>query len=74
VLARTVDALTSIAAAHRGAGVVVVGHVASLTVGLAALCGLGDRVWGAPLPHADPFLVETDGQRWHCAAWPSVRD
>ncbi|TDD12602.1 hypothetical protein E1292_01310 [Nonomuraea deserti] len=58
------------AAAHPGATVAVVGHVGSLTAGLNALCGLGARVWGAPLPHAVPFLVEWDGRSWRCEAWP----
>ncbi|MGP3932364.1 histidine phosphatase family protein [Nonomuraea sp. KM88] len=70
VTARTVAALTSIAAGHPGGTVAVVGHVASLTAGLNALCGLGARVWGAPLPHAVPFLVEWDGRSWRCEAWP----
>lgn len=50
--------------------VAVVGHVASLTVALARLCGLGARVWGMPLPHAEPFLVEWDGRFWRCSSWP----
>jgi hypothetical protein len=25
-----------------------------------------------PLPHARPFLVEWDGQAWHCPTWPAV--
>ncbi|TDE60007.1 histidine phosphatase family protein [Nonomuraea mesophila] len=70
VTARTVAALTSIAAAHPGATVAVVGHVASLTTGLNALCGLRGRVWGAPLPHAVPFAVEWDGRSWRCETWP----
>ncbi|UBU14109.1 histidine phosphatase family protein [Nonomuraea gerenzanensis] len=70
VTARIVAALTSIAAAHPGETVAVVGHVASLTTGLSALCGLGQQVWGAPLPHAVPFLVEYDGRSWQCSSWP----
>ncbi|SDH82768.1 histidine phosphatase family protein [Nonomuraea jiangxiensis] len=70
VTARVVDALTSIAAAHPGETVAVVGHIGSLTVGLSALCGLGGRVWGAPLPHAVPFEVEWDGDAWRCETWP----
>ncbi|GAA2211623.1 hypothetical protein GCM10009850_070830 [Nonomuraea monospora] len=70
VTARIVAALTSIAAEHPGETVAVVGHVASLTTGLSALCGLGQRVWGAPLPHAVPFVVEYDGRSWQCSSWP----
>ncbi|NUW46671.1 histidine phosphatase family protein [Nonomuraea rhodomycinica] len=71
VTARIVTALTSIAAGHAGGTVAVVGHVASLTTGLSALCGLGRQVWGAPLPHAVPFAVEYDGRSWQCLSWPS---
>ncbi|MGW0196292.1 hypothetical protein [Nonomuraea sp. NPDC003201] len=46
----------------------------SLTAGLSVLCrGLGERVWGAPLPHAVPFPVEWDGRSWRCASWPALR-
>ncbi|MGW2149871.1 histidine phosphatase family protein [Nonomuraea bangladeshensis] len=69
VTARIVGALTSIAAQHPGETVAVVGHVASLTTGLNALCGFGQQVWGAPLPHAVPFAVEYDGRSWQCT-WP----
>ncbi|NUW33331.1 histidine phosphatase family protein [Nonomuraea sp. SMC257] len=71
VTARVAAALTSIAAEHAGETVAVIGHVASLTTGLSALCGLGRQVWGAPLPHAVPFLVEWDGRAWQCPSWPS---
>ncbi|PZG14111.1 histidine phosphatase family protein [Nonomuraea aridisoli] len=71
VAARVATALTSIASAHPGETVAVVGHVASLTTGLDALCGLGRRVWGAPLPHAAPFPVEWDGRTWRCPSWPA---
>lgn len=72
VLARTTGAFRDIARAHPGGTVAVVGHVASLTVALSHLCGLGGSVWGAPLPHAEPFLVTYDHERraWHCPAWP----
>src|SRR5262249_53880518 len=63
-------AIQQIADAHPGETVAVVGHVASLTVVLARLCALEVTVWGAPLPHARPFLVEWDGRTWHCPAWP----
>lgn len=80
VLARMTAALDRIADAH-GGGVrpvpdqggrpVVVGHVGSLTVAVSVLCGLGGRVWGAPLPHAVPFALRWDGTRWHCPRWPA---
>jgi len=72
VVARVTAAFQRIASAHPGETVAVVGHVASLTVALGRLCSLGSVVWGTPLPHARPFLVEWDGQAWHCPAWPAV--
>ena len=62
VVARVTAAFQKIAGAHPGETVAVVGHVASLTVALGRLCSLGPGVWGTPLPHARPFLVEWDGQ------------
>ncbi|MET7332307.1 histidine phosphatase family protein [Nonomuraea sp. NPDC005650] len=73
VVARVVAVFASIAAARPGEAVVLVGHVGSLTAGLSVLCGLGERVWGAPLPHAVPFPVEWDGRSWRCASWPALR-
>lgn len=70
VVARLTAAFATIAAEWPGETVAVVGHVASLTVGLSRLCGLGGRVWGSPLAHARPFLVEWDGEAWRCPAWP----
>jgi broad specificity phosphatase PhoE len=70
VVARVTDAFQRIASTHPGEAVAVVGHVASLTVALGRLCSLGARVWGTPLPHARPFLIEWDGRAWHCPAWP----
>jgi alpha-ribazole phosphatase/probable phosphoglycerate mutase len=71
-----VDRMTAVfrrlADGHGGQTVAVVGHVASLTVALSHLCGLGARVWGAPLPHARPFLVEFDRAAWRCESWPDV--
>ena len=72
VVARMTAAFQKIASAHPGETVAVVGHVASLTVALGRLCSLGSGVWGTPLPHARPFLVEWDGQAWHCSTWPSL--
>jgi broad specificity phosphatase PhoE len=72
VVARVTAAFQKIAKAHPGETVAVVGHVASLTVALGRLCALGSQVWGTPLPHARPFLVEWDGHAWHCPAWPGT--
>jgi broad specificity phosphatase PhoE len=73
VVARVTTALQKIARDHPGETVALVGHVASLTVGLGRLCALGSQVWGTPLPHAQLFLVEWDGHAWHCPAWPGAR-
>jgi alpha-ribazole phosphatase/probable phosphoglycerate mutase len=73
VVDRVTAAFQTIASAHPGETVAVVGHVASLTVALGRLCSLGSGVWGTPLPHARPFLVEWDGHAWHCPAWPALR-
>ncbi|HEY7226407.1 MAG TPA: histidine phosphatase family protein [Micromonosporaceae bacterium] len=70
VVARMETALRSVAADNPGGVVALVGHVASLTAGLAALCGNGADVWGQPLPHAVPFRVDTDGTTWQCKNWP----
>jgi broad specificity phosphatase PhoE len=72
VVARVTAAFQKIASTHPGETVAVVGHVASLTVALGRLCSLGSGVWGIPLPHARPFLVEWDGKAWHCPIWPAV--
>ncbi|RVX46744.1 alpha-ribazole phosphatase/probable phosphoglycerate mutase [Nonomuraea polychroma] len=74
VVARVTAAFRQIADLHPGETVAVVGHVASLTVTLGRLCALGTRVWGKPLPHAHPFLVEGDGHAWSCPAWPGAAD
>jgi alpha-ribazole phosphatase/probable phosphoglycerate mutase len=72
VLARVAAVFERVAAGHHGETVAVAGHVASLTVALGRLCGLGSRVWGTPLPHARPFLVGWDGRAWRCVDWPGV--
>jgi alpha-ribazole phosphatase/probable phosphoglycerate mutase len=74
VVARVAAAFQKIAGAHPGETVAVVGHVGCLTVALARLCALGATVWGAPLPHARPFLVEWDGRAWRCGAWPGAAE
>lgn len=71
VVTRVTAAFQAIASTHAGQTVAAVGHVASLTVALGRLCALGSRVWGTPLPHAQPFLIEWDGHTWHCPAWPT---
>ena len=70
VVARVSSALRTIASENDGGVVALVGHVASLTAGLSALCGIGPQVWGRPLPHAVPFRVDTDGTSWQCSEWP----
>ncbi len=72
VLDRMTAAFRQIASAHPGETVAVVGHTASLTLALSRLCALGPRAWGNALLHAQPFLVESDGQTWHCRTWPSA--
>jgi alpha-ribazole phosphatase/probable phosphoglycerate mutase len=67
---RVGSALRIVANQNPGGTVVLVGHVASLTAGLSALCGLGAEIWGVPLPHAAPFLVERRQEGWRCTNWP----
>jgi alpha-ribazole phosphatase/probable phosphoglycerate mutase len=74
VVARVATAFQTIASTHAGETVVVVGHVASLSVALSRLCALGATTWGEPLPHALPFVVEWDGRVWRCPAWPGAVD
>jgi broad specificity phosphatase PhoE len=74
VLDRMTAAFQQIASTHPGATIAVVGHTGSLTLALSRLCALGPRIWGRPLPHGQPFLVESDGQTWHCRAWPVAFD
>jgi broad specificity phosphatase PhoE len=69
VVARICSALTAIAGNHHDETVVVVGHVASLTVALNELCKLDGTVWGTPLPHGIPFPVKRDGNGWKCVSW-----
>jgi alpha-ribazole phosphatase/probable phosphoglycerate mutase len=74
VVTRVTAAIQQIADAHPGETVAVIGHVASLTIALARLCALGATVWGAPLAHARPFLVQWDGDGWRCPAWPGAAE
>jgi broad specificity phosphatase PhoE len=68
VLARMTAVLAEVAVAGEDAA--LVGHVGSLTLAVGALCGLGDGLWGRPLPHAVPFAVRWDRKRWRCPRWP----
>jgi broad specificity phosphatase PhoE len=70
VAARVTAALTRIATASTGQPAIVIGHVASLTTGISALCRNGPVLWGAPLPHAVPFPLTRRGPRWH-VQWPA---
>jgi broad specificity phosphatase PhoE len=71
VFARMAAAFRHLTERHAGETVVVVSHVASLTLALDQLCDLGVAVWGSPLPHAEPFLVEWNGDNWYCPEWPA---
>ncbi|MET9384839.1 histidine phosphatase family protein [Streptomyces sp. NPDC002928] len=73
VVTRVTTAFLHIAEQHPGETVAVVGHVASLTAALGRLCALGPAVWGTPLPHAQPFLVEWTGATWRCPSWPGTQ-
>jgi alpha-ribazole phosphatase/probable phosphoglycerate mutase len=73
VLDRVRRTLAAVAAEHAGGRVALVGHVGSLTLAVSVLCGLGGSVWGAPLPHAVPFVVAAGGDRWRCDRWPDAR-
>lgn len=74
VLHRFGASMNRIASAHAGGTVAVVGHVGTFTLGLVSLCEdlAPERVWGRPLPHAVPFLVEFHGSAWRCATWPTA--
>lgn len=72
VIDRVTAALDTIARDNPRRTVVLVGHVASLTAGLAAVCRLGSEIWGAPLPPATPFLIHRHQQAWHCPHWPAT--
>lgn len=68
---RTAGSLSGIVSDHPDETVIVVAHVASLTVALSALCELHGEVWGHPLPHAQPFTVRSTDGRWACEDWPT---
>ena len=69
VAARMISAVARIAADCAGREAVVIGHVASLTVGVSQLCGNGSALWGKPLPHAVPFPLIREDTRWR-VNWP----
>ncbi len=75
VAARFAAAMDRVVTAHPGGTVVVVSHVATITVGLIGLgADLGQEpVWGRPLANTAPLLVTVDltvdARRWH-APWP----
>jgi len=73
VLDRMTTALNSISKTHGDETVALVGHVASLSVATGSLCNIGAQIWGNPLPHGQPFLIEWDGHAWHCPAWPGAQ-
>ena len=50
---------------------IVIGHVASLTVGASALCDNGPELWGTPLPYARPFLLTVSDDSWR-VQWPGA--
>ena len=70
VVERMTVALTEIANKCQGQPVIVIGHVASLTTGISALCHNGQSLWGASLPHAVPFPLIRVGMRWQ-VQWPA---
>lgn len=72
VVERMTSAFEMIADAHPGEGVALDGHAASLTPAVSLTCGLGARVWGTALPHAEPFLVVREGGCWSCPARQSA--
>jgi broad specificity phosphatase PhoE len=69
VAVRMTAALTQIAADCVGAAAIVVGHVASLTIGVSELCRNGPALWGQPLPHATVFPLIREEANWH-VNWP----
>lgn len=69
VALRMKSALTEIAAKCHDSLTIVVGHVASLTVGVSALCQNGPALWGKPLPHATPFVLTVSSEGWQ-VQWP----
>jgi len=71
VARRMTSALYTIAAQCCGSLAIVIGHVASLTVGISTLCRNGPALWGKPLPHATPFLLTVNSEGWQ-VRWPDA--
>ncbi|MBT5055219.1 MAG: histidine phosphatase family protein [Gemmatimonadetes bacterium] len=69
VKARMERALGAIASQCQDAPGIVVGHVASLTVGIGSLCQNGPTLLGRPLEHATPFEFRHGHEGWH-VEWP----
>jgi len=69
VTARVTAALIQIAADSTDQPAIVIGHVASLTTGISALCHHGSALWGTPLPYATPFPLTRRHAHWH-VQWP----
>ena len=69
VALRMKSALNEIGARCHDSLAIVVGHVASLTVGVSALCHNGPALWGKPLPHATPFALIVSSESWQ-VEWP----
>jgi len=70
VALRMKAALNDIGARCQDDLAIIVGHVASLTVGVSALCHNGPALWGRPLPHATPFELTVTSEDWQ-VQWPS---
>ena len=69
VALRMTSALNEIGATCHDSLAIVVGHVASLTVGVDALCQNGPALWGKPLPYATPFVLTVSSEGWY-VQWP----
>ncbi len=69
VALRMKSVLNEIAAKCHDRLAIVVGHVASLTVGVSALCHNGPALWGKPLPHATAFDLTASSEGWQ-VQWP----
>lgn len=71
VALRMKSAFSEIAAECHDSLAIVVGHVASLTVGVGAVCHNGPALWGKPLPHATPFVLTVSREGWQ-VQWPDT--
>ncbi len=73
VAQRMKQALLDIASRCQERSAIVVGHVASLTVGVSVLCHNGSSLWGKPLAHATPFSLTLSDGVWQ-VDWPQVTE